>query len=140
MAGFSPDPAGRWLTYASNEGDRNEVYVVPFPPTGTGNKWQISTAGASLPRWSHDGKEIYFVQPGPPATMMMAARVDASGAAVKVIDVKPLFPVSLTGPRGNYAVMPGGQKFLLNTPASTDQPATLPPPTVVINWPAWRGK
>jgi hypothetical protein len=36
--------------------------------------------------------------------------------------------------------MPDGQRFLINTPASTDQLVTLPPPTVVINWPAWRGK
>jgi hypothetical protein len=36
--------------------------------------------------------------------------------------------------------MPDGQRFLINTPASTDQPAALPPPTVVINSPSWRGK
>jgi Tol biopolymer transport system component len=29
---FSPD--GRWLAYDSNESERNEVYVVPLPPTG----------------------------------------------------------------------------------------------------------
>ena len=136
--GFSPDPAGRWLTYASNERERAEVYVVPFPPTGS--KWQISKDGGVAPRWSHDGKEIYFIQPGVPTGMMMAARVDASGSAVKVIDITPLFPVTATGPRGNYGVMPGGQRFLINVPASAEQVATLPPPTVVINWPAWRGK
>jgi eukaryotic-like serine/threonine-protein kinase len=134
--GFSPDPAGRWLTYASRERDRSEVYVVPFPPTGS--KWQISTNGGTLPRWSHDGQEIYFLQAGPPS-MMMAARVDARGSAVKVIDIKPLFPITPIGQRGTYGVTPDG-RFLINVPASSDQPTTLPPPTVVINWPAWRGK
>ena len=111
---------------------------MPFPPTGS--KWQISTAGGRLPRWSHDGTEIYFIQPGASTAMLMAARVDASGSAVKVIDIKPLFPFTPAGARGTYGVMPDGQRFLINTPASTDQPATLPPPTVVINWPSWRGK
>lgn len=134
---FSPDPAGRWLTYSSNERLRNEVYVAPFPPTGP--KWQISTAGGVLPRWNHDGTEIYFIEAGSPTTRMMAARVDARGAAVKVLDITPLFPVTIAGSRGVYGVMPGGQKFLISTP-SADQTATLPPPTVVINWPAWRGK
>jgi hypothetical protein len=72
--------------------------------------------------------------------MLMAARVDASGSAVKVIDVTPLFPVALTGPRGNVGVMPGGQRFLINTPVTIEQPTALPPPTVVMNWPAWRSK
>jgi Tol biopolymer transport system component len=134
--GFSPDPAGRWLTYASSDGERSQVYVVPFPPTGS--KWQITTAGGNFPRWSHDGQEIFFLQPGL-RMMMMAARVDARGSAVKVIDIKPLFPVSPVGLRGNYGVTPDG-RFLINVPVSSDQPATLPPPTVVINWPAWRGK
>ena len=67
--------AGRWVTYVSSESDRTEVYVVPFPPTGS--KWQISTAGGRLPRWSHDGTEIYFIQPGASTAMLMAARVDA---------------------------------------------------------------
>ena len=135
--GFSPDAAGRWLTYSSSESQRGEVFVVPFPPTGS--KWQISKDGGVQPRWSSDGKEIYFIQPGLPSPMMMAASVDASGSAVKVIDIKPLFPVTPTGPRGPYSVMPDGQRFLINTLASR-APATLPPPTVVINWPKLRGK
>ena len=136
--GFSPDPAGRWLTYASSDGERGEVFVVPFPPTG--GKWQISKDGGVQPRWSSDGKEIYFIQPGQPSPMMMAASVDASGSAVKVIEINSLFPVRPAGPRGPYGVMPGGQRFLINTLASTATPAMLPPPTVVINWPSWKGK
>jgi Tol biopolymer transport system component len=134
--GFSPDPAGRWLTYTSNEGSGGQIYVAPFPPTGS--KWQITTAGGTLPQWSHDGQEIFFLQAGPPS-MMMAARVDARGPAVRVLDIKPLFPVSPVGQRGNYAVTPDGQ-FLISVPVSSDQPTSLAPPTVVINWPQWRNR
>ncbi len=56
MASISPD--GRWLAYAANESGIYEVYVRPFP--GPGGRWQISSGGGREPRWSHDGREIYF--------------------------------------------------------------------------------
>jgi Tol biopolymer transport system component len=53
---FSPD--GRWLAYDSNESGAIEIYVRPFP--GPGGKWQISSGGGQLPRWSRDGRELLF--------------------------------------------------------------------------------
>jgi serine/threonine-protein kinase len=53
---FSPD--GRWIAYESNESGRTEVYVQAFP-TG-GGKWQISDGGGGQPRWSGDGRELFF--------------------------------------------------------------------------------
>ena len=54
---FSPD--GRWIAYSSRESGRDEVYVTPFP--GPGPKWQVSTSGASSPRWRRDGKALYAI-------------------------------------------------------------------------------
>jgi hypothetical protein len=56
LAALSPD--GSWLAYTSNESGNFEVYVRPFP--GPAGKWQISTSGASLPKWSHIRKELFF--------------------------------------------------------------------------------
>jgi len=53
---LSPD--GRYLAYRSDESGRNEIYLRRFP-SGDG-KWQVSTEGASWPRWSRDGKRLYF--------------------------------------------------------------------------------
>jgi len=53
---FSPD--GRWLSYASDESGRPEVYVRPFP--GPGGKWQISATGGFYSFWSRDGRELYY--------------------------------------------------------------------------------
>jgi serine/threonine-protein kinase len=53
---FSPD--GRWLAYASNASGTNQVYVRPFP--GPGGLWQLSTGGGEGPRWSSDGRKLYF--------------------------------------------------------------------------------
>ena len=60
---FSPD--GQWILYgSSNESQRNEIYVTPFPPSpsGSGGRLQISTAGViGIARWREDGREIFYV-------------------------------------------------------------------------------
>jgi eukaryotic-like serine/threonine-protein kinase len=54
---LSPD--GHWLAYTSNESGSYQVYVVAF--NGGHGKWQVSVNASMLPIWSHDGKELYFV-------------------------------------------------------------------------------
>ena len=45
-------PDGRWIAYTSNEsGGVTNVFVRPFPAVDTG-KWQVITAGGSVPAWS----------------------------------------------------------------------------------------
>jgi Tol biopolymer transport system component/predicted Ser/Thr protein kinase len=57
QANFSPD--GRLVAYASNESGRFEVYVQTVAPSD--QKWQVSTAGGTEPRWRRDGREIYYL-------------------------------------------------------------------------------
>jgi eukaryotic-like serine/threonine-protein kinase len=126
---FSPD--GRWLAYVSDESGKNEVYVLPYP--GPGGKRQVSTAGGNLPRWRHDGNEIFYL-----ATdgKLMAAAVSGKGTSFEVGAVEPLFEAPrLIGNRYQYDVSADGQRFLVNT--GSDQ-ATLAsaPITVVVNWTA----
>jgi Tol biopolymer transport system component len=59
QARFSPD--NRWIGYASNETGRWEVFVEPFPPSGS--RRQVSADGGSQPRWRQDGKELFFLAP-----------------------------------------------------------------------------
>jgi len=54
---LSPD--GRWLAYASDESERYEVYVRPFPNVDAG-RWQISRNGGNEPRWAHSGRELFY--------------------------------------------------------------------------------
>jgi Tol biopolymer transport system component len=53
---FSPD--GQWLAYSSTESGRSEIYVQPVAKTG--EKFLISTNGGDFPRWSRDGRELYY--------------------------------------------------------------------------------
>jgi eukaryotic-like serine/threonine-protein kinase len=58
LGAFSPD--GKWIVHQSPEGGRPEIYVVPTE--GGEGRWQISTAGGSLPRWSPKGTEIFYLE------------------------------------------------------------------------------
>jgi len=53
---FSPD--GRWIAYQSTVTGINEIYVRAVPPAA--GQWQISSGGGAEPRWSRDGRQIYF--------------------------------------------------------------------------------
>jgi serine/threonine-protein kinase len=56
---FSPD--GRWLALESDESGRAEVVVRSI---ADGHRVAISADGGSRPRWSADGRSIYFVSGG----------------------------------------------------------------------------
>ena len=51
---------GRWIAYYSNESGIFEVYVRPFPDVDSG-RWQVSSGGGTLPVWSRDGTELFYV-------------------------------------------------------------------------------
>jgi Tol biopolymer transport system component len=55
-ARLSPD--GRWLAFSSNEPGRQEILIQAFP---SGPKRPVSSSGGSMPVWSRDGKELYYV-------------------------------------------------------------------------------
>jgi hypothetical protein len=120
---------GRWLAYVSNETGEYEVYVVPFPNTGTA-KWAISSGGGTEPMWSHSGRELFYR--------------DASGNLVSVaVTTKPSFSVgrstALFPAAGfvsytygsQYAVSRDDQRFLMARPVATSTPDQL---VVVENW------
>ena len=56
-AQVSPDR--RWVAYVSAETGQDEIYVHPFP--GPGGKERISTQGGDSVRWSHDGRELFYM-------------------------------------------------------------------------------
>ena len=117
-------PDGKWIAYVSDEGQRNEVYVAPFP--GSGGKKQISSAGGDQPAWRGDGKEIFYVAPN---GQMMAVAVNSSGGSTELGTARLLFG-SIPPPLGHvYDVSNDGQRFLVRVEVQADEPLTL-----VQNW------
>jgi len=129
LIGVSPD--GKWLVYDSNESGQSAVYVVPFP-RGDG-KWQVSTNGGSMPRWSHDGKELFYVSPD---NHIMAAEISEQGGTFTVQKVESLFPTNMMpSPGWSYDVTGSGTnaRFAVLTQGEEKGPQAW---TLVTNWPA----
>jgi hypothetical protein len=127
---LSPD--GRWLTYATDESGRDELYVRPFigsgpnaPALGPG-RWQITRNGtSSAARWRADGKELYYLDTN---DVVQAGEVDGSGLAFQVGASRPL----LTAPCAcGFDVAPDGKRFLLRSSPGAGGKAPI---TVVLNW------
>ena len=125
---FSPD--GQWVADQTNEsGSRAEVVVQRFPrPDG---RWQVSNSGGLQPRWSSDGRELYFIAPD---GKLMAAPVSASSATFTSGTPVPLFPAKVaTGGASNrqqYAVSRDG-RFLINQDVEA---GAASPITLILNW------
>ncbi|MGH9656118.1 MAG: hypothetical protein ACRD6B_21960, partial [Bryobacteraceae bacterium] len=121
-------PTGHWIAYTSDETGRDEVYVTSYPQAA--NRWQVSVAGGASPRWSADGKTLYYLSLG---RQMMAATVIPGAATFQVGAVRPLFETraSLELMAAPFAVSNDGKRFLINTlPDPNPVPLTL-----LIHWP-----
>jgi eukaryotic-like serine/threonine-protein kinase len=83
---LSPD--GRWLAYESNESGHMEIYVRPFPNV-TDGKWQVSAGGGEDPKWTRDGRTLYFLSPIALVALPIEAQSDFRwGMPTNVLDRK----------------------------------------------------
>ena len=122
---WSPD--GRWLAYQSDESGRSEVYVRDV--SGAGGRWQVSTTGGEEPRWSPDGREIFYRN----ETQLMAVSVDTQttfAAKPPVVLFDGVYNLrSDTGV--SYSVHPKADRFLMIRLSDENAPSSM---VVVMNW------
>jgi Tol biopolymer transport system component len=113
---LSPD--GKWVVYS---GAGRVILVERFP--GHGGRIQISAGAGTQPRWSHDGRQIFFIQLDRKLT---SVNFDPNTGAAGPPHV--LFQTRIAAERianWQYAVAPDG-RFLINSlPANTASPLTL---------------
>ena len=106
---LSPD--GRFIAYASNESGNPEVYVRPFPETGTA-KWQVSTAGGSQPQWAGSGRELFYIN-GKSEMVSAAIRPEP---VFSVTEQRALFSTAAFASGGgihSYVVSPDNRRFVM---------------------------
>jgi serine/threonine-protein kinase len=141
FAAFSPD--GKWIAYASNElGKGEEVFVQPFPPTGS--KYQISTGGGRAPLWSADGKQLYYHGNAAGGSANLGQRlvaVDVRTQPTFAVERSVTLPIEVNVGNStlarNYDIMPDGKQFVVTTPASVTSDSNVSSTrqiNVVLNW------
>ena len=128
---WSPD--GRWIAYDSNESGRPEVYVQPYP--GPGARYAVSRDGGSSLAWARDGRELFYLAPGPDGQVtMMAAPVTttpgfSSGTPRKLFQGHFLASASSRA----YDVAADGRRFVMVQPRE-QAPMPVAQIVVVQNW------
>lgn len=117
---ISPD--GKWLAYTSDNSGTFEIYVSPF--LGPGGKFRVSANGGRLPRWSRNGRELFYVEMNP--RRLMAAEISPE-PSFRCGNPRPLFIIRHDNGRTYYDVAPDGKRFLVLTPAqgTTSAPTTF---------------
>ncbi|MBS1829270.1 MAG: serine/threonine-protein kinase [Acidobacteria bacterium] len=135
-ATFSPD--GRRFVYSRMGNSGYEVFVRTVPKELGGPaspmEWQVSTNGGKQPKWSADGKEIFFVAND---GKMMATAVQSTPDTFRVGATTALFQTTLglrLGYQREYDVTHDGKRFILPLPPSG--PHQEAPITVILNWPS----
>ena len=119
---ISPD--GRWLCFTSNLTGSDEIYVRQYP-AGNANTL-VSTSGGTDPRWSADGKELYFRQD----SRILAAPIRTSPTFQLLGTPRVLFTGGYDfSQEDNWDVGPDGQFLMIRA-----DPATRGQFLAVLNW------
>jgi hypothetical protein len=99
----------------------SDLFVDRVPQPGA-QPVRIWHGEVETPRWSEDGREVFFVSGG----HLMVATV-SDGPVLKATTPVRLFDV----PSASFAVDPKTGRFLVMQPVSTPVPSV----TVTLNWP-----
>jgi serine/threonine protein kinase len=125
---FAPD--GRWLAFGLTNVDTGEVFLMPVPPTG--ERWQVSVAGGAQPRWSGDGRSLFYLALD--GTLMRVDVDPSAGPAPKISAPRPVLQtgVDVALNIDQFAVSRDGKRFLLRRPEiATDREEIQ----LIVNWP-----
>ena len=120
-ARWSPD--GAWIAYVSDESGQPDIYAMRTD--GTGGRLRVSLAGGSKPRWSRDGRSVFFLR----GSRIMRADFGASApprfeTAVPILEAAGIRDFDVAPRSGRLAVL---------MPA----PSGRPPVTgAIVNWPS----
>jgi Tol biopolymer transport system component len=112
---FEPrvSPDRRLLAYTSTEGGGDlTVWLRDFPtPAG---RWVVSRGLSRAPRWSPDGRYLYYWRPSPQLDSLFRVRVDRTPS---VVVGAPEFVVALdVDGVWNWDLHPDGKRFVYTAP------------------------
>ena len=104
---LSPD--GQWVAYMSNESNRMEVYVRPFPDAGQA-RWQVSTSGGGWPLWAPDSRTLYYgTQSGQVIAVAIVEGPTFIAGEQRVLFTSP----EIIGGVGAWDIAPDGERFVV---------------------------
>jgi Tol biopolymer transport system component len=132
---LSPD--GRLLAYSVRQSDssRTNVYLTEFP--GGSTRWQVTTDGANSPRFSPDGRELFFLSgtrtaSGAPVGRLMVMPLTLQ-PSVKLGVSTPILEAGTAADADGFDVARDGRVLIRRRTATPGEAAGA---VLVQNWPA----
>jgi len=133
---FSPN--GKFIAYTSFQSGVYQIFVRQFP---SGGQWQISNDGGAGPKWSRDGRELFYASPAAYFHNWTIEEVNVQtepsfhASSPHVLFQFPFNRYMLaTTPQVNDDVSPDGEEFVfVQTSGATQAPSTI---NAVLNFPA----
>ncbi|MGH7562794.1 MAG: hypothetical protein ACRENB_17465 [Gemmatimonadales bacterium] len=112
----------RRVAWVSSASGRSEAWARAIahsaaPPV------MISSGGGTEPVWSGNG-ELFYLEPREEELVVMAARLEATDAALRVVDRRPLFTVrgmQTAISHANWDASPDGRRFVFVRPRAATQ-------------------
>ena len=130
---FTPNfaPRGQWYAYATGGKGATSVQVRPFP--GPGAPITISPEGGAAPRWSGDGRELFYITSDARVAVVTVEFGDSLVTSQPVILAGDPLTDNPSQPEATYFdVHPDGQRLLVRPIVDGGQDLL----TVLENWQA----
>jgi Tol biopolymer transport system component len=128
-------PNGRCMAFTSNARGAFDVYIRPFPD-GPGER-KVSPDGGQQPRWSDDGKQLYFLRTLTTfdRATLFASSVGVEDGCVLAGPPRELFQFNTRQivPQANvfcYSPHPDGKRVLVNSLIDEGEPTI----NLITNW------
>jgi serine/threonine protein kinase len=123
---ISPD--GSLLAYTSTRSGGVEVFLSPYPDVASKPPLQVSRNGGAEPRWSRNGRELYFRE----GRTLHAVNVERSGdvrvgPAKSLFELKSLLPYQASSV---YDVAPDGRFLVVEYEGQSERSRAV----LVENW------
>jgi Tol biopolymer transport system component len=127
-AALSPD--GRWLAYVSNRTGTPEIWVQGYPD---GSPVRVSSSGGWEPRWSADGKELYYLQGNTVWVAAVEAGDEFSFAAPVALFNRPHY-LNISSDVNSYDVASDGRFLMIEAAGAEAASGGSASIVVVQNW------
>ena len=115
---ISPDR--KLIAFVSDETGVSQLWMRDFPvPQG---KWNLSRGRGSAPRWSPDGRFVYFWRGAQPLDSLFRVRIDR--VPTTVVQAPELVVAMDVDNITNWDLHPDGRRFIVNVPTAVGASST----------------
>jgi len=112
---FSAD--GRYLAFTTDDSGQTQVFVTALPAAE--ERWRVSTQGGTEPKWSPDGRELFYRN----RNQMLSVAVTARKGSFEAGPPRVLFGGRFVLSNNNgYSVSADGKRFLMLRQVGEDKP------------------